>query len=88
MKTDTEHLSEMDIQWLLNNGWTIPGNLAYRRILESFNQTGVLQQERIEQILMQYQVEEFQIHKIKQVLTELIELKREFASLPNRETEQ
>ena len=44
MKTDIEL---MDIKWLLENGWSIKGNLAYRRILHSTNNL-----ERIEQILI------------------------------------
>ena len=32
MKTDIELFEEMDIKWLLENGWSIKGNLAYRRI--------------------------------------------------------
>lgn len=67
----------MDIPWLINHGWTVPGNLAYRRILHEFNKTRVLQSERIEQILMQYELGSDQIAKIQQSLQELIALKQE-----------
>ncbi len=76
VKTDEEMVSEMDIPWLLSNGWTVAGNLAYRRILESYNQTGVLQMERIEQILMQYECDGNQLEKIRQSLVELTEDRR------------
>lgn len=78
---DCKQLQEMDISWLNQNGWTIPGNLAYRRILRDFNETGVLQLERIEQVLMQYELDNDQIVKIKEGLANLIALKRELSDL-------
>ena len=69
MKTDIEL---MDIKWLLENGWSIKGNLAYRRILHSTNNL-----ERIEQILMQYKCDVQDHNKITQSLRELLELKRD-----------
>ena len=69
MKTDIEL---MDIKWLLENGWSIKGNLAYRRILHSTNNL-----ERIEQILMQYECDVQDHNKITQSLRELLELKRD-----------
>ena len=82
---DYQQLQEMDVSWLTQNGWTIPGNLAYRRILRDFNQTGVLQLERIEQVLMQYQLDDAQIAKTKEELANLIALKRELSELKNLE---
>lgn len=67
----------LDIAWLHANGWTIPGNLAYRHILHDWNKNGSISQERIEQILLRYDAEN-QTEKIKEALKELIELKRIF----------
>lgn len=85
VKTDEQMVSEMDIGWLTENGWTVAGNLAYRRILEAFNETGVLQLERIEQILMRYECDDSQIAKIKQALAELVALRRELFELSGEE---
>lgn len=81
MKSDQDFIDEMDVKWLLSNGWTVKGNLAYRRILESYNKMGVLQAERIEQILMQCECDDKEIRKIKQTLSELIELRTTLAGL-------
>jgi hypothetical protein len=78
---DRQQLEQMDTSWLLSNGWTIPGNLAYRRILKEYRETGVLQKERIEQILRQYQLDNSQFLKIQQSLQEFIALKQEFNNL-------
>ena len=77
MKSDIEMVAEMDLLWLEQNDWTVKGNLAYRRILESYNSTGVLQQERVEQILMQYECDTLEFAKIQQALKELISLKKD-----------
>ena len=71
MKTDIEL---MDIKWLLENGWSIKGNLAYRRILDEKSTNNL---ERIEQILMQYKCDVQDHNKITQSLRELLELKRD-----------
>lgn len=75
---DTQQLQEMNIPWLIQNGWTVPGNLAYKRILKESAFTGVLQLERIEEMLISDQVDSTQIVKIQTELKELIALKREF----------
>ena len=75
MKTDIKLIAEMDIKWLLENGWSIKGNLAYRRILHSTNNL-----ERIEQILMQYECDVQDHNKITQSLRELLELKRDLVA--------
>jgi hypothetical protein len=67
MKTDIEL---MDIKWLLENGWSI----AYRRILHEKRERS---EERIEQILMQYECDVQDHNKITQSLRELLELKRD-----------
>lgn len=72
MKTDNDFIAEMDIPWLLAHGWTVKGNLAFRRILESGNY-GL---ERIEQIIIQYECSEEEIAKIKEQLQELNDLKQ------------
>jgi hypothetical protein len=74
MKTDIELFEEMDIKWLLENGWSIKGNLAYRRILDEKRERS---EERIEQILMQYECDVQDHNKITQSLRELLELKRD-----------
>ena len=74
MKTDIELFEEMDIKWLLENGWSIKGNLAYRRILHEKSTNNL---ERIEQILMQYECDVQDHNKITQSLRELLELKRD-----------
>ncbi len=70
----------LDIAWLLRNGWTVPGNLAYRHILHDFIETKVISQERIEQIIMQYNAMD-QTEKIKEALRELIALTSEINHL-------
>jgi hypothetical protein len=74
MKTDIELFEEMDIKWLLENGWSIKGNLAYRRILHEKSTNNL---EKIEQILMQYECDVQDHNKITQSLRELLELKRD-----------
>jgi hypothetical protein len=80
MKQDTDYIGEMDLQWLFANKWTIPGNLAYRKLLAELNQ-GILSQERIEQLCMQHELPEDQITKIKVSLQELIKLRNELSNL-------
>ena len=77
MKTDIELFEEMDIKWLLENGWSIKGNLAYRRILHEKSTNNI---ERIEQILMQYECDVQDHNKITQSLRELLELKRDLVA--------
>ena len=77
MKTDIELIAEMDIKWLLENGWSIKGNLAYRRILDEKSTNNL---ERIEQILMQYECDVQDHNKITQSLRELLELKRDLVA--------
>jgi hypothetical protein len=71
IKTDADYVSEMDIQWLLNNGWTVAGNLAYRKLLAG----GLPCSERIEQLILQYELPDTQVQKIKEALQELIDLR-------------
>ena len=66
----------LDMAWLKANGWTPGGNLAYRHILSEFNRDGVPCQERIVQIIMQYNAED-QSGKIIGALRELVALKNE-----------
>jgi hypothetical protein len=66
----------LDIAWLQANGWTLAGNLAYRHILHEFNKNGVPCQERIMQIIMQYNAEA-QAAKIIETLRDLVALKKE-----------
>jgi hypothetical protein len=76
-------LKEMDIIWLIDNGWTTGGNLAFRHILHEMNNSlpdGGIQTERIEQIIIQYGAEN-QTEKIKQSLRELIQLKAELSTI-------
>jgi hypothetical protein len=72
----------LDIDWLLSNGWTIPGNLAYRHILRERRQCRLegrsMGTERIEQIIMQYDCLD-QTPKIVEALKELIEIKKAFS---------
>ena len=77
MKTDVELIAEMDIKWLLSSGWSIKGNLAYRRILHE-DVTNNL--ERVEQILMQYECDAEDYNKVTQSLQELLELKRDLTA--------
>ena len=77
MKTDVELIAEMDIKWLLENGWSIKGNLAYRRILHEKSTNNL---ERVEQILMQYECDAEDYNKITQSLQELLELKRDLTA--------
>ena len=77
MKTDIELFEEMDIKWLLENGWSIKGNLAYRRILHEKSTNNL---EKIEQILMQYECDVQDHNKITQSLRELLELKRDLVA--------
>ena len=77
MKTDIKLIAEMDIKWLLENGWSIKGNLAYRRILHEKSTNNL---ERIEQILMQYECDVQDHNKITQSLRELLELKRDLVA--------
>jgi 3-methyladenine DNA glycosylase Tag len=52
-----KELAEMDADWLLNHGWTTDSNLAFRHLIHEYNLTkSTPQLERIEQILMQYNV--------------------------------
>jgi hypothetical protein len=64
----------LDIARLMANGWTLRGNLAFRHILHDFNPSNGLSQERIQQILMQYECDDSEIAKIKQSLAEFVEV--------------
>ncbi|HEY9750529.1 MAG TPA: hypothetical protein V6C63_17740 [Allocoleopsis sp.] len=64
-----------DVAWLKANGWTLPGNLAYRHTLHDWNRGGQISQERIEQIIMQYNAQN-QSAKIQEALNELIKWKQ------------
>jgi hypothetical protein len=80
-KSDLDHLSEMDIQWLTANGWTVPGNLAFRRCLEylgDYKESPPC--EYIEQVLMRYRIADdaTQIQKIKETLQEILAIKAIF----------
>ena len=80
MDTQFNPLDEsLDIAWLQANGWTPAGNLAYRHILHNYRRDGVLPQERIMQIIMQYNAEG-QSRKIIEALQELIVLAQELRS--------
>ena len=80
MNTQFNPLDEsFDIAWLQTNGWTPAGNLAYRHILHNYRRDGVLSQERIMQIIMQYNAEG-QSRKIIEALQELIVLAQELRS--------
>lgn len=70
----------MDFAWLKANGWTIPGNLAYRHILHEWIKGGVPSQERIMQIIMQHEAEN-QTHKIIEALKEAVALKKDLDQL-------
>lgn len=74
----------LDIEWLQANGWTVAGNLAYRHILYEFNHSGIPSQERIEQIIMQYDAAD-QGERIRQALQELIQLKKDIHGLVDEE---
>ena len=71
MKTDTDYVQEMDITWLLANDWTVRANIAYRKILDSDRST-----ERIEQILMQYELNGIERSRVIKALQDLVSLKR------------
>ena len=80
MNTQFNPLDEsFDMAWLQANGWTPAGNLAYRHILHNYYRDGVLPQERIMQIIMQYNAEG-QSRKIIEALQELIVLAQELRS--------
>jgi hypothetical protein len=68
MKTDIELLGEMDVNWLLENGWSIKGNLALRRIVERYIATGILKDEEVEETLMRYECDESDCSKIMESL--------------------
>ena len=72
----------LDMSWLQANGWTPAGNLAYRHLLHEYRQSGVLCQERIMQIIMQYNAEN-QTHKLIEALRELVALKNELNGRSN-----
>lgn len=77
----------LDIDWLIKNGWTISGNLALRHILHEYIiSDSVPCRERIEQIILQYDAIK-QTEKIIQALKEMIELTNFFreyiANLPH-----
>ena len=71
MKTDTDYVQEMDITWLLANDWTVRANIAYRKILDSDRST-----ERIEQIVMQYELNGIERSRVIKALQDLVSLKR------------
>lgn len=71
----------LDIAWLVEHGWTIPGNLAFRHILSDFNQFGGVSEERIQEIVLQYDCDEPQIQKIKETLAETVDLVRELRQI-------
>ena len=71
MKTDTDYVQEMDITWLLANDWTVRANIAYRKILDSDCST-----ERIEQIVMQYELNGIERSRVIKALQDLVSLKR------------
>lgn len=73
----------LDIGWLQANGWTIPGNLAYRHILHDYLRDSEISQERITQIIMQYGALD-QTAKIIQSLKEAIALKDEIHQIFNK----
>ena len=72
----------LDIDWLLSNGWTILGNLAYRHILHERRscreQERTMETEKIEQIIMQYDCLD-QTPKIMEALRRLIEIQEAFS---------
>lgn len=65
-----------DVAALEADGWSIAGNMAYRHILHDYLRDSEISQERITQIIMQYQAEG-QTGKIIQALKGLIALKNE-----------
>jgi hypothetical protein len=73
----------LDFEYLLNDGWTIPGNLAYRHILHDyFRQGQSISEERIQEIIFQYDCLG-QTDKIKESLFEFIQVANELNSLLN-----
>ena len=77
MKSDIDLIQEMDIPFLIKHGWTVPGNLAYRRCLDyvAINKQSP-SVELIEEILLRYKLEEnaVQIELIKSALLDVIEI--------------
>ena len=76
MKTDVQHVEEMDLGWLMANGWTVHSNLVFRRCLEyvTTNRTPP-PSEFIERLLLDYGIDGDSVHatKIKDALREYIE---------------
>ncbi|EAZ88228.1 ASCH domain-containing protein [Crocosphaera chwakensis] len=77
--SDLNFLAEMDIKWLLENGWTVKGNLAYRRLLEE--DFADISKERLEQISIQYELDSNDLQNIISALQELFEIKQEVYEL-------
>ncbi|EAZ90065.1 ASCH domain-containing protein [Crocosphaera chwakensis] len=77
--SDLNFLAEMDIKWLLENGWTVKGNLAYRRLLEE--DFSDISKERLEQISIQYELDNNDLQKINSALQRLLEIKQELSEL-------
>jgi hypothetical protein len=73
-------MSEIDISWVLENGWTVASNLAYRHLLSEHNANGEINLERVEQVAMRYEAQE-QLGKIKESLQEIISLKKQIAQI-------
>lgn len=71
-----KELKGMDVQFLLNNGWTVEGNLAYRHILYEYTTARKLEKGKIQEIIKHYGCME-QMNKIKEQISEFIEIKQE-----------
>ena len=71
----------LDYKYLLDNGWTIPGNLAYRHILHDWSVNGKqISTERIEEIILQYNCFD-ESDNIKDSLQEFLDLVNDLRSL-------
>jgi hypothetical protein len=66
----------MDVPWLAVDGWTVGGNLAYRRILYEFRTKGILLPERVEEIFLHYELESRQVDRVKRAFKEVVDLKK------------
>lgn len=80
MKTDFELIQEMDLEWLHQNGWTVKGNLACRRIIETRREIRPREilTEEIEQIFMRYNLNEKEIVKVQSAFDNLMDIARLF----------
>ena len=87
-KTDTELIQSMDLAWLYAKGWTLRGNLAYRRCIElKIQNKGIdLKLEEIEQILMRYELNADERTMVVNAIKELVEVVNILKEIPQRRT--